>query len=122
MKNWRVLEKKLNGQMLINQFATFLSNKSVLHLFSVIDDSFVNFFGAYHFYLKVLRIICLYIGCVVIFFDLSINFDTFVNFKHFLKNLVVVSLKDQFLLHRKSFLAFGRLENIYFSPIFMIPV
>ena len=42
--------------MLINQFTTFLSNKSVLYLFSVIDDSSVTFFGQYH----LLRIICLY--------------------------------------------------------------
>ena len=55
MKNWRVLEKKLNGKILINQFATFLSNKSVLYLFSVIDNSSVKFFVAYH----LLRIICL---------------------------------------------------------------
>ena len=49
--------KKISkGQMLINQFATFLSNKSVLYLFSVIDDSSVTFFGQYH----LLRIICLY--------------------------------------------------------------
>ena len=44
--------------MLINQFATFLSNKSVWYLFSVIDDSSVRFFGEYH----LLRIICLYKG------------------------------------------------------------
>ena len=42
--------------MLINQFAAFLSNKNVLYLFSVIDDSSVKFFGAYH----LVRIICLY--------------------------------------------------------------
>ena len=41
--------------MLINQFATFLSKKCVLYLFSVIDDSSVTFFGQYH----LLRIICL---------------------------------------------------------------
>ena len=33
--------------MLINQFATFLSYKSVLYLFSVIDESSVTVFGQY---------------------------------------------------------------------------
>ena len=42
--------------MLINHFAIFLSNKSVLYLFSIIDDTSVKYFGAYH----LLRIICLY--------------------------------------------------------------
>ena len=42
--------------MFINKFATFLSNKSVLYLFSVIADSSVTVFGQYH----LLRIICLY--------------------------------------------------------------
>ena len=49
MKNWGVLEKKLNGEMLINQFATFLSNKSVLYLFSVIDNLRFNFGGKFKF-------------------------------------------------------------------------
>ena len=46
VKNWLVLEKKSNGQILINQFATFLSNKSVLYLFLVIDDSSITFLGS----------------------------------------------------------------------------
>ena len=35
--------------MLINQIATFLSNKSVLYLFSVIDNSRFNFGGKFKF-------------------------------------------------------------------------
>ena len=48
--------------MLINQFTTFLSNKSVFYLFAVIDDSSVKFFVAYH----LLRIICLYLKYALI--------------------------------------------------------
>ena len=35
--------------MLINQIATFLSNKSVLYLFSVIDNLRFNFGGKFKF-------------------------------------------------------------------------
>ena len=49
MKNWLILEKNLDGQMLINQIATFVSNKSVLYLFSVIDYSRFNFGGKFKF-------------------------------------------------------------------------
>ena len=81
-------------QMLINQFATFLDYKSVLYLFSVIDESSVTVFGQY----CLLRIICLY-------FSLSkiLNCTTFTTFGLILKLLHVDNgYKGSFYTRKKE--------------------
>jgi hypothetical protein len=52
IKLWKIgeIEKRnLNRQMLLNHFDTFLSKKSVLYLFSVIDNLIFHFAGKFQF-------------------------------------------------------------------------